>query len=173
MATEGWNAYLHATDIDIRADSISVLVPLNHFEFIVATCTGYINGPTGIMKFNTNTKEWTVWIPYPDDIESAVVSMAITKDKSFIYVHNDRSKVIKINTETKKFEVNNTSKNGEAGSSLCIDNIFHIIGGWNHASHCKIFQPQNTTNLDFINSIPANQSNSNQMRKSLVTCKMH
>ena len=131
--------------IDISAQLLSVLAPIDGYEYITATLTkDYTlhNTFIGIAKYNTNTKKWTVWISYPDNIKSAIHSMAITQNKSFIYLHNSQSEVIKINTKTKEFQVKEVFEDGANGVSICIDDKFHIIGGWNHTSH-KTFHDDN------------------------------
>ena len=80
---------------------------------------------------------------------SNIHSMAMTKDKSLLYIHNSQQEVIKINIKTKEIKINSVPEDGANGVALCIDNEFHIIGGWNHCSHKKYNDKTNQFDTQF------------------------
>ena len=121
----------------IRAGDLSVFAKWNVHEFFSATSTKTDEAIIGVQKYNTITNTWSKWISYIDTMSSNIHSMAMTKDKTMIYIHNSQQEVIKINIKTKEIEVNPVREDGANGVALCIDNEFHIIGGWNHCSHKK------------------------------------
>merc|ERR1711991_394320 len=94
----------------------------------------------GIYKYARNNRNWTKYVSYPESFSSVFHTIAYNKNtKHLLISFGMHGKTYCFNLQSKEFktieQIVDDTVHLTASSALCINNEYHIIGGFGNKWH--------------------------------------